>query len=198
MAAKRNYSAEHARRLARARGRGFTSYAQQRKSPRVLGSLSDLGRLPEAARDVRSQALSAVEIARSEGVTVERGAARVGLPMDAVRYYASEALRATNGDVTWPRPADRLLRPRPLVVRTPTGPKAVFVPVRGSRAAAQAWQAFRIQWGYVHNQASETDLARLEGLRVGGFDVETDTDTLLDFARSGELDFEEAYRAVVA
>jgi hypothetical protein len=198
MAAKRNYAAEHARRLARARGRGFRSYAQQRKSPRLLASLADLGRLPEGARDVRSQALSAIEIARSEGVTVETGVARLGVSMDAVRYYAPDALRVTNAGVTWPRPSDRLLRARPLVVRTPDGPRAVFVPVRGSRAAAQAWGAFRVQWGYVHNQASEADLGRLAGLRIAGYEVETDPNVLLDFARSGEFDFEEAYRAVVA
>ena len=198
MASKRDYKAEHQRRNARARGRGFASYAEQRKFATAVQKPDDLARLPEDARNVRTQALAALRIARRERISVELAAAEAGVAMDAVRFYAAPALAPRKGGITRPRAADRLLRLRPLVVKTPAGPEVLFVALRGSKAAERAQTIFAAQWAYVHSGADRAAVERFAGTRIGGYEVETDPERLDRLALTHEFDVEEAYRAVIA
>jgi len=73
-----------------------------------------------------------------------------------------------------------------------------FVATRGSRAAALAEQAFAVQWAFINGRASERDLARFGGVRIAGYEVETDPDVLELLGYQGffaELD--EIYRDVL-
>ena len=114
--------------------------------------------------------------------------------MAAVRWWFADALKPTRRGRTRPTRADRSLRLRPLAVEG----TLTFVATRGSRAAALAEQAFAVQWAFINGRASERDLARFGGVRIAGYEVETDPDVLELLGYQGffaELD--EIYRDVL-
>jgi transposase-like protein len=195
MAGRRDYKAEYRRRQQRARQFGFPSYSAQRRAPRRLTGPGDFGRLPEAARESRSEAFRVVAFARRQQTTVEAAARELEVPVSTVRYWAPEALEPRRGGLTLPREADRLLRLRPLLLE---GEREVtFVAVRGSRAADRADEVFNLQWQYVTGKADAADLERVRGVRIAGRTVETDPDRLGYLARAGAIDIPEAYRSIV-
>jgi hypothetical protein len=177
-----------------ARERGFASYAAQRRAPRRITAPSDLGQLPEAARQSRNDAAFVISRARREKVPVEVVARAEGVPMASVRWWFPNALKPTRHGRTRPKRADRSLRLRPLAVDG----TLTFVATRGSRAAVLAERAFSTQWAFVHGRATEGDLTRFTGVRIAGHEVETDPDVLERLGYQGffaELD--EIYRDVL-
>ena len=103
----------------------------------------------------RSLALSAVQWARTLGISVEAAAAQVGTDIDDVEYWASEALQPKIGRRTQPTPTDDLYRVRPIALEGEVG----FVGVSGSRRAKEAERIFGIQWDYANGHADVDDLA---------------------------------------
>jgi len=83
---------------------------------------------------------------------------------------------------------------RPLVVEG----ELSFVEVRGSRAADRAAEAWDVHWRYIKGEASELEVDRFSGLRIGGRQVETDHLVLERLAHAGELDVAEIYQELVA
>jgi hypothetical protein len=195
MAQRRDYQAEYRRRQQRARGLGFPSYSVQRRSPRRLTSPGDFGRLPEAARESRTDALRVLAFARDQQTTVEAAARQLDVPIATVRYWVPEALEPRRQGLTLPREADRLLRLRPLMLEGES--EVTFVAVRGSRAADLADEVFNLQWQYVNGRADAADLERIRGDRIAGRTVEADPDRLGYLARAGAIDIPEAYRSIV-
>jgi hypothetical protein len=195
VAAARDYAAEYKRRQRRARRLGFDSEWQRRRAPRHLHSMADFGRLPERARQSRTDALSVLSRARHERTTIEAAAAAAGISPDLVAYWAPEALEPARKGWTLPRPGDRLLRLRPLLLAGDD--EVTFVAVRGSRAADRAHAVFDLQWRYANNQADESELARIEGIRIGGEEVEANPERLYYLAAAGALDTDIPYRDLV-
>lgn len=70
MASRRDYAVEYKRRQRRALRLGFDSEWQRRKAPRHLRSIEDFSRLPERARQGRTDALSVLSRARHEQTTI--------------------------------------------------------------------------------------------------------------------------------
>jgi transposase-like protein len=195
MARRRDYNAEYRRRQQRARQLGFSGYSAQRRAPRRLTSPADFSRLPETARESRSEAFRVVTLARRQKMTVEAAARELGVPMSTVRHWAREALEPQRQGLTLPREADRQLRLRPLLLEGES--EVTFVAVRGSRAADRADEVFNLQWQYVTGNANAADLERIRAVRIAGRTVESDPDRLGYLARAGAIDIPEAYRAIV-
>jgi hypothetical protein len=76
--------------------------------------------------------------------------------------------------------------------------ETTFVAVRGSRAADRAHAVYDVQWRYANGQADESELRRLEGVRIAGQQVEADPERLRYLAAAGALDPDDAYQALVA
>jgi len=191
----RDYAAEYQRRQERARERGFESYWQERRSPRRLIRAGDFSLLPERARDSRTKALRVVSLARSDRITVETAAERLGVPMRDVRYWAPGALSRTRRGETLSRRGDRLARLRPVIFEGEG--ESSFALIRGSKAAERADWIFDIQWRFIAGHAEEAELELIRGVRVAGRTVESDPDRLELLARAGAIDIGEAYRDVV-
>jgi hypothetical protein len=147
------------------------------------------------ARQSRTDALSVLGRARHERTTIEAAAAAAGISPDIVAYWAPEALEPARQGWTLPRPGDRLLRLRPMLLAGED--EVTFVAVRGSRAADRADLVFDVQWRYANNQADESDLQQIAGIRIAGQQVEADPERLRYLAAAGALDTDEAYRALV-
>jgi hypothetical protein len=192
----RDHRAAYARRNRLARERGFRSYAQQRRFTRDLKAPTDLGRLPQPARDRRAVALDVLNLARREHLTAEEAAGRLDVPMSAVVWWGAPALEPRRQSRTAVKKADRMLRLHPLIVNG----EVTFVTTRGSRAATQARAAFRAQRAYLDNEPGAAQaLAKLRGVRVGGELVETDTTVIGEIGRRGDLgDIADNYRALLS
>jgi hypothetical protein len=195
VAARRDYRAEYRRRQRRARQLGFESESQRRKAPRRLRTVGDFARLPEAARQSRTDALSVLGRARRERITVEAAARAAGVSPEVVRYWAPEALEPARKGWTLPRSGDRLLRLRPVLLEGES--ETTFVAVRGSRAADRAHAAYDVQWRYANGSADEDELRKLKGTRIGGQEVESDPGRIRYLAAAGALDPDPAYRSLV-
>ena len=195
MGRSRDYRAEYRRRQERARLLGFTSYGQQRRAPRRLRRMSDFGRLPDAARESRTDALSVVRVARRDRIPIEDAAVQLGVSVEAVRWWAPDALTPSSGGRTFAKRGDRILRLRPVIVEGDS--EVSFVTVRGSGAALGAEEAFDVQWRFITGQASEAELASIQGVRIGGQTVEADPDRLEAIAAAGGVDVPETYRGIL-
>jgi hypothetical protein len=176
-----------------ARERGFRSYWEQRRAPRVLRRVADFGRLPETALERRVDAAAVIAHARRERISVEQSARELKVQMSVVRWWFPQALGRTHAGRTLPFAADRALRLRPLIA---VERGLAFVVVRGSRAADSAADAFDVQWRFLKGEAEVAELDALRGLRIGGYAVETDAGAL---ERQGAIgvDVIEAYRELV-
>jgi hypothetical protein len=193
---RRDYQAEYERRNERARALGFANEVERRKAPRHPGSTADFGRLPEPARVSRRDALRVVRFARMAELPVEAAADELGVPVAVVRYWAPGALRPTRQGRTPVRAGDRLPRLRPLVFEGES--ETEFVIVRGSRKADDAVWVFDIQWRYGNNQADESELEQIRGLRFAGRTVESDPAQLSRVAAGGGFDPDDVYSALLA
>jgi hypothetical protein len=78
------------------------------------------------------------------------------------------------------------------------GDEVELVTVRGPLAADAAAHAFRVQWAFIHGDASESEVRQLAGVTVGGQAVEADPDRLEAVAMRGSLDVAEAYRKLLS
>lgn len=192
----RDHKAAYARRNQLAQQRGFHSYAQQRRYPRVPSNPPQLAVLPETARERRNDALAAVRLARSEQISLREAAVRQGVPMSAVTWWAEPALEAPRSAQPKVKRGDRLLRVHPLVVNG----ELTFIATRGSKAAAQARAAYRAQREFLEGRpGSQQALAHLTGVKINSHTVETDPDILETIARRGEFsDLADIYRAWVS
>ncbi len=185
MARSRDFPAEHRRRNDLARGRGFRNYWQQRNAPRYPRTGADLGRLPELARDRRSDAMHVLDVAARRGLTIEQAES----PASLVEYYAGRGIERRGG-VERPKANDDLLRLRPLVIDG----ELRFVEAHTRRSAAQAERIFDVQWRYAHGRATAEELAKLPKTYYGR-PVTRDSAELIDVANRGVLsDTIDAYR----
>jgi hypothetical protein len=192
---KRDYKAEYRRRQELARMRGSKGYWQQRTTPRKPTG-DQLTRVPEQVRDARRAALSVIHLARDSGFTVEQAARLSGVPMEVVRWYARDALRPTRGGQTLPTKSDRLQRLRPIYVEGAT--KVQYVVARGSNEADRLDHAFRVQYDYMHGNATDAEVRGLSGQRAGSHRVEADPSRLDVIAALGEPNPDEVYRELVS
>ena len=162
-------------------------------APRRIRSLEDFRRLSDEEREERTLALRAVRIARDEGIPVEDAASEAGTDMNAVRRWASEALRSVRRGYTLPTESDRIVRFRPLAVEG----EVDLVPVVGPEEAALADEVFDAQWRYVNGLATGSELRRYEGVRIAGRAADTDPAVLDQLARGDQFNIEELYRELL-
>jgi hypothetical protein len=75
--------------------------------------------------------------------------------------------------------------------------EARIIVVHGSRAAKLAGDAWAMQQRYLRGKATEAELARFAGKRVGGFVIDTDPAVLEEQQRTGALlEVIESYKAL--
>ncbi len=74
------------------------------------------------------------------------------------------------------------------------GEPPTFLDTNDPAEAALAGEVFFVQWQYIHGRATALDLLAYYGRRIGGRQVETDPEALIDWARRGEFDLAEVYR----
>jgi hypothetical protein len=189
----RDPRAEYGAAKRRAAERGFPSVRGMRSANRLPRTAAELVGLPTEARWARSAAVAAAARSRDRRLPLEFTGGLEGVSVATIRFWLPGAVGPTRRGRTRTTPADRHLRLRPLAVEG----EVTFVETHGSRAAGRAMSAFGVQWDFVHGQASEADLARLRGIRIGGRLVEADPDVLEHLARAGEFNLEERYRELL-
>jgi hypothetical protein len=170
--------------------RGFASVRKMRAANRRPRSLAEWLSLPGAARNSRAESDAIVRHARASGRSVEELSAQEGLSSSTVDFWFHDALLPRRGGRTRVKPADRALRIRTFI----SGDERVFVAIKGSRATAVADEANATQWLFVHGKVPRGELAKYDGVRVGGRLIQTDPDVLIEVARRGEFDPEDLYR----
>jgi hypothetical protein len=143
---------------------------------------------PQPARDRRADADAVLRVARERHISIEAAARERAVDPDTVYFWFPEAIEA--GSAT---PRDRYLRVRTFISKG----RRIFPPLYDSDEAGRAQEANAIQWRYVHNRATEAELARLRGWQIGGYPVESDPAVLLDVARRGEFEPADVYRELV-
>jgi len=175
-------------RNALARRRGFRSWADQQRAPRLVRNRGELARLHPEEREARRAALDALALMRREGVSLAQAAERAGTTQAAVLRHAGAALEREHGRYR-PRRGDRLLR-----VMAVLGSDGLVhnVEVRGSRAASLVGEHWAAVGVYLET-GDDSRLGALEGKRVAGIWLETDPDTLEWWAHTGELEIEDIY-----
>lgn len=182
------------RELRRAREAGYETFYQYRQalgaergiSPTVSRGHARLEETrlslsPRARQARRANALHAIADTRREGdlLPLDSAAARYGLTSGEVRELLPGAFNGT-GEL---KASDRLARRVTIVSNN--GPEKVTV--QSSRQASLAG-------AYMHavRLALETgdgrDLTKFRGLRIAGFELETDLEVLADMAEAGYLD----------
>jgi hypothetical protein len=190
---RRDYSREARRRDELARQRGFPNYWAQRKAGRYPTSGHDLGRLPEPARDARSDALRVIDLADRQDLTIEESAQRLGVRRSVVDWWAADAQGRTRKGHTHPTETDELLRLRPLLLDG----DVAFVETLDRRKAREAEHVFDVQWRYIHGTATKVELDRLPKTFLGR-SVVKDPAELTEIGRRRVLsDVPEAYREVL-
>jgi len=178
------------RRHELAQQKGFVSYGQQRRFGRDVINRSSLQALPAGAQGVRQSSLEVLTLARRDGIDVATAADRQGVPVDAVRWWAGDAV-ARKGGRWWPTPADRLYR----AMYVYSAGEATPVEVRGSRVASRIGAYHSAVQHYLRTGDGD-GVAKFAGVRVGGVELETDLDVIDELGRRGEFDFESIYRMV--
>jgi hypothetical protein len=174
--------------------RGFASAAEMRRAGRNPRSLEAYLALPQAARESRSASERALRLARERRQRIDYTVAESGTTVEDVAFWFARAVIPTELSGTFAMPEDRYLRVRTYIS---TEGERVFVAARGSAEARRAEDANALQWRYVHNEATEAELARIRGLVVDGVEAAADAKTLLEVARRGEFDPAEIYRELV-
>lgn len=192
MARRRDYVAEARRQNQLARERGYESYREQRRHTRTPSSLGDLTSLPQDARSSRSDAFRVIDLARTEHISPQESAQRLGVRWSTVRWWATESIGVTRGGRSELTRRDGL-RMRPVVLED----GVEFVTARGWKRR-EVEKVFRIQWEAAHGMATAEELDWLRGRKVAGRQVADTQERLHELARRGEIDPVEAYRGLVA
>jgi hypothetical protein len=193
MGRRRNHPAERARRNVLAKERGFPNYWAQRKGARYPATGRDLGRLPEPAREARTDALRVIDLADRKDLTIEEATQRLGVRRSVVDWFAGDALGRTRRGITRPTETDELLRLRPMLLDD----DVAFVETLDRRKAREAEHIFDVQWRYIHGTATRAELDRLPK-SFGGRRVVKDPAELTEIGRRRQLlDIPDAYREVL-
>jgi hypothetical protein len=146
--------------------------------------------LPDAAQVERRLSLKAVAESRRRRISLERAAVEVGTSIEAIQWYAPEAVYREGGRLRV-RPADRVLRD----LHVPSNGQLVSIDVRGSRKASEVSDYYNAVYRYLEYNEPE-HLQRFEGKTVAGVPYETDTAVLEEMWRRGDLSVEDIYRLV--
>jgi hypothetical protein len=150
-------------------------------------------RLSDADREERTNALSAVRLARREGIPLADAADEVDSSMEAIYRWAPEAVQRGALGIAFATTRDQIWRLRPLYVEGGLD----FVEVEGSDQADEAERIFDLQWAWIHgDRVAGDELQRYRGTRIDGRRVETDLDALRPIAERGN-DPLEIYRELL-
>jgi hypothetical protein len=132
-------------------------------------------------------AFDAIAEMRREGLSLAAASSLVGTTPSVVRTYAGDLL-VKEGGRYYATPSDR--RYRRMNALSTEGP--IEVDTRGSQVRStisKHWTAMR-RYG---STGDETRLAPFEGVRVGGVELATDPDQVMEYLRRGEADVDDIY-----
>jgi hypothetical protein len=185
--AGQTFSSERQYRNALARLKGYPSWHLQQRTARAIRSATDLATLDPSERLARRQAFEALTEMRG-GASLARAARHAGTTPNAVLRHVGAALEQGPSGRWHARAGDRLYRR--MQVLSEDGLRTIEV--RGSRAASRLSAHANAVREYIYTG----DASRLEGfdgMRVGGVELETDLNRIDEWARRGELSFEDIY-----
>jgi hypothetical protein len=140
----------------------------------------------------RERSLEAIDLKRSERISLTAAARKVGTTVPTVRKHFPKALRKTTSGRYEVTPSDRYTRH--LWILTPEG--KVEVAVRGShQAKLLASYMAAVDWYLRRGDASRVAAFDGKGIRSGGrfLPFITDTAVLDKLAKAGEVSFERLY-----
>jgi len=150
---------------------------------RPVRSAADWRALTDFEREERSAALSAVQLARREGVALGSAARARGVSLSAIYDWAPEAVRHGPLGIPFASDRDSIWRYRPLYVDG----ELDFVESYGSDQADWAERVFDLQWRAVHgDREAAATLWRYSGTTFNGRRVETDLAALRRIAARGD------------
>jgi hypothetical protein len=179
---------------ARARTKGFPSWRQLLRAPRPVRTKAEHESLRPASRLTHGRALEALSLMRHRSLPIKRAAAEAGTTVEAILKYGGTALgRGARGGYS-PRPVDRLFRQ--LRALTPSG--SVSIEVRDSRSASLiSRHANAIRRYLATGDAAPLREFRRKSVRSNkrGYRLlsDLDLDTIDQFARAGEISYEDLY-----
>jgi hypothetical protein len=150
---------------------------------RPVRSIADWQKLSEVERDERTAALSAVALARREGMPLHMAAATRGASIASIYEWAPEAVQRGPLGIPYATGRDSIWRLRPLYVDG----KLDFVESYGSDQADLAERVFDLQWAWVHgDRDAGRELQRYRGATFNGRRIETDLDAMRRIAAQGD------------
>ena len=150
---------------------------------RPVRSLAEWQWLSDAEREERSAALSAVQLARRDGISLHAAATARGTSVDAIFEWAPEAVHRGFLGIPFATSRDSIWRLRPLYVDG----ELDFVDAYGSDQADYAERIFELQWAWIHGDPDAgRELQRYRGHALDGRRVETDLDALRRIAARGD------------
>jgi transposase-like protein len=165
MARKARPSDSYAAKKERAVLLGYPSVRAMREAPKK-------GPPSAQQRGRREAAFAAVARARREDMPIVEAARREGVSVAAIRQWAPQAITREGGRLV-ARPNDRLRRP--LVLVTTSGEKIALV--RSARQASIVG-AHHDAIGRYKETGEASVLVPFRGVRVAGFELETDPERL--------------------
>jgi hypothetical protein len=151
---------------------------------RPIRSAKSFASLSKPQRAAYQRTLDALDRMR-RGQSLTAAARKAGTTPRTMRKYAGATVKRSGSRYKLGR--DRMYRP--MRVLTNTGVETVSVSRREANIVGRHWNAVK-RWG-IHQDSSE--LNKLRGADVGGYELETDLDVIDELAARGELDFEDIY-----
>jgi hypothetical protein len=189
--AGQTFTSERQYRNALAREKGFGSWYQQQRAPRLVRTPAAAGRLKPAEREARLNALHALGLMRS-GKSLSAAAREAGTTPNTVQRHVGSALAKDPRGRIVAKARDRLYRPMRFLA--PDG--VVALDVRDSRTASRIGRYMNAVRDYIYT-GDDLRLRAFAGkaISVDGqrYDFVTDLDVLDRLAHRGELRFEELY-----
>jgi hypothetical protein len=150
---------------------------------RRIESIEEFRALSERDRDERSAVLSAIALARHEGIPLAAAASARGTTLDAIFEWAPEAVRRGFLGIPLVTEQDSIWRLRMLYVDG----QLDYVGVQGSEEADTADLIRELQWAWIHGDREAGDaLQAYRGTVISGRQVETDLDALRQIAARGD------------
>jgi hypothetical protein len=184
------FTSERQYRNALARLKGFTSWEDERRSPRSIRSAKALESLRPSAREARARALDALSLMRRDGLSLAKASRRAGTTPETVIRYAGEGLERRGKGRFSVKTGDRLFAHMPAL--TTEGPRELDV--RGYRQRSLVGR----HWNAISDYGRTGEVEQLKAFegkngRVAGFQLETDPDAIDYWAPREPFSFEEIY-----
>lgn len=180
------FSTERSYRNALAQDKGFASWHAQQRAARKVTAKSFAG-LRDSQQQARARALDALAKVR-RGASLTQAAKQAGTTPNTVHRYAGSALRREHGR-TVASGSDRIYRQLNLIT---TDGRKDEVPLRTSRQASLVGRHADAIKRFLAS-GDDAPLRKFRGVKVAGYELESDPAAIEELERTSQLDGYEPY-----